>query len=1036
MSFANPLLLFGLLGVLIPIIIHLITQHRAKRVDWGAMLFLTESVVHRSRRTLLEQILLLMARCLLVGLVAMALALPFVRPDSRIPWPFVLSTALLGTAALGAATAVAIYRLWRWGLIVAGVLLIGLAGFSQWLGMVSILKPAGAVDVVIVIDGSDSMNLAVDGATNFQTAVKEATTIIHALRPGDAASIVLAGAQVQSKPTAPSRRPEELRKIVAELSLVGGTMSARDALAAAAGICSRGDNASKKIVIITDGHSAGWTADGHVNWQQIAEPLKQLSVPPAIVLRRLPMPKRINNVQLADIKAAEGIMGPDREQAIQVRVENTGTVAVTDPFDVELSVNNAPHTLRLPIARLEPGVAQSLTFHIRPTRGGLHNVVARIARADDMPWDNSFARVIRAFERIPILLVDGNPTGRVRDRATWFLDLALSPEIEESVKAASPKGAAAADKAPAGGLYRVTTVDLSKISTVGDLRQYRVVVLADVPKLPITTAVGVADFVADGGGLLVSLGSRCQKSFYNNWQVRGGPLMPGPLTERRVSDSAQPAVHPQISSFAHPALRVVGENPQTDIGNATITSYWQLKPTPGDGGGLMWAALSSGDPWIMERRVGRGRIVVSSVALDRSGSDLPALQSFLPLVNEVVGHLIQLPTGGTEIAFGAKHSLELRTMDAGRARAAWQAETSPAGSSATKQQGLQGEYFAGADFRNRLLSRVDPSIAFQWPASPIVQLTDPAFSVRWTGTLIPPANDAYTFSLEGEQTRLWINGKMIVATAPPPSPPASGVAPPAAAPAPQPAVSQPVEMSGGKPYAIRVEHVGKSGQGKCELFWQGKLLPRQTIPTTSLTPGVAWRTELASSAKHDAPASLAGELLDPAGSRTPVSITPHDDGATAFIDALLKPGLYRLRLPDSMRDEFQELLVEDAVPVAVRPQPIESQLTVLADSDLTSATGQAPLMLAASVDDVVAQLSGQSVAGQRLWRYLAIAALLLAVAEIALARWISVQRMVGHEPVVKFASELSPAGVLASTAFERFTSSQSRQGLTPAARQS
>ena len=243
-------------------------------------------------------------------------------------------------------------------------------------------------------------------------------------------------------------------------------------------------------------------------------------------------------------------------------------------------------------------------------------------------------------------------------------------------------------------------------------------------------------------------------------------------------------------------------------------------------------------------------------------------------------------------------------------------------------------------------------------------------------------------------------------------------------------------MSGGKPYAIRVEHVGKSGQGKCELFWQGKLLPRQTIPTTSLTPGVAWRTELASSAKHDAPASLAGELLDPAGSRTPVSITPHDDGATAFIDALLKPGLYRLRLPDSMRDEFQELLVEDAVPVAVRPQPIESQLTVLADSDLTSATGQAPLMLAASVDDVVAQLSGQSVAGQRLWRYLAIAALLLAVAEIALARWISVQRMVGHEPVVKFASELSPAGVLASTAFERFTSSQSRQGLTPAARQS
>jgi hypothetical protein len=135
-----------------------------------------------------------------------------------------------------------------------------------------------------------------------------------------------------------------------------------------------------------------------------------------------------------------------------------------------------------------------------------------------------------------------------------------------------------------------------------------------------------------------------------------------------------------------------------------------------------------------------------------------------------------------------------------------------------------------------------------------------------------------------------------------------------------------------------------------------------------------------------------------------------------------------------MRDDFQELLVEDVVPVAVRPQPIESQLTVLGDSDLTSAAGQAPLMLAASVDDVVAQMSGQSVGGQRLWRYLAIAALLLAVAEIALARWISVQRMVGHEPVVKFASEQSPAGVLASAAFDRFSSSQKLPGQTPTAR--
>ncbi len=37
---ANPLMLLGLLGVAIPIIIHLLNRRRAVTVDWGAMQFL------------------------------------------------------------------------------------------------------------------------------------------------------------------------------------------------------------------------------------------------------------------------------------------------------------------------------------------------------------------------------------------------------------------------------------------------------------------------------------------------------------------------------------------------------------------------------------------------------------------------------------------------------------------------------------------------------------------------------------------------------------------------------------------------------------------------------------------------------------------------------------------------------------------------------------------------------------------------------------------------------------------------------------
>ena len=1037
MSYANPLMLIGLAGVLIPIIIHLITQHKAKRVDWGAMLFLQESVVHRSRRMLLEQILLLITRCLLVGLVAMALALPFVRPESRVPWPFVLPAVLLGTAALGAGAALGQYRRWRWGMFAAGAVLFGLAivasAADRWFGVGSALQQVGAQDVVIVIDGSDSMSLAVDGVTNFQTATAEAEQIVSAMRPGDAATIIVAGATLQTTPASPSRRVDELKQAITALSPPGGMMSAGDALAAAAAACKLGENVSKKIVVITDGQSAGWTGEGRINWEQLVAPLKKLPVPPAIVLRRLPLPKRINNAQMTDIVVSEGVVGPDREQAVDVRVENTGTEPINQAFDVELSLNNATQPLRQSVAKLLPGVAQSLTFHIQPQRGGLHSLSARVVRPDDLAWDNSAARVMRAFEQVPVLLVDGNATGRMRDRATWYLDLALAPDLpEERAKPRPSAGAAAIEDVPSSGLYRVTTVDLSKISSVEDLRPYRVIALADVPKLPTKTAVALADFVADGGGLLISLGSRCQKDFYNNWQARGAPLMPASLVERRVANSTQPAVHPQVGSFQHEALRVVGANSKTDLGTATITAYWQLKATPGDGGSQSCAALSSGDPWLMERRIGRGRVIVSSVSLDRTGSDLPSLQSFQPLVYEIVSHLTQLPTGGTEISLAGRQSVELRTLrgnlpsDANKA-----AEPPPAANAsaatggATPGQGLQAEYFSGADFRRRLLGRVDPTIGFQWPAAPIPGLADPAFSVRWTGTLVPTTTDTYTFTLEGEQSKLWVNGKLVAASAPPPAPPkpAAGAAPPAAPPvaAPQPAVSAPLELVGGRPYAIRLDHVGKAGQGKCELHWQGKQLGRQVVPAACLSPTVAWRVELARTETSDAPATLPGVLMGAAGAEHAAAIVARDDGATAYITDKLKPGLYRLRLPDSMREEFQELLIDDSLPVAVRSEPRESQLTVLSDADLAAAVGQASLTSAASVDDVVAQLSGRG-PSQRLWRYLAIAALLLAVGEIALARWIAVQRMVGHEPQVVFAADATRSTI--SPAIERFSAAR------------
>src|SRR5262249_31269363 len=76
MSFLNVMMLAGLAGVAIPPIIHLLNRRRYDVIDWGAMQFLQLSEVTR-RRMMIEELLLMLLRMGLLGLLVFALAGPF-----------------------------------------------------------------------------------------------------------------------------------------------------------------------------------------------------------------------------------------------------------------------------------------------------------------------------------------------------------------------------------------------------------------------------------------------------------------------------------------------------------------------------------------------------------------------------------------------------------------------------------------------------------------------------------------------------------------------------------------------------------------------------------------------------------------------------------------------------------------------------------------------------------------------------------------------------------------------------------------------
>src|SRR5688572_13900111 len=85
MSFLAPLMLLGLIGVALPILIHLIGRRRARRVRFAALDFLLGSDRKVKRRLRLRELLLLLARILACLAVPLALAKPFTACEARGP---------------------------------------------------------------------------------------------------------------------------------------------------------------------------------------------------------------------------------------------------------------------------------------------------------------------------------------------------------------------------------------------------------------------------------------------------------------------------------------------------------------------------------------------------------------------------------------------------------------------------------------------------------------------------------------------------------------------------------------------------------------------------------------------------------------------------------------------------------------------------------------------------------------------------------------------------------------------------------------
>ena len=991
MTFYEKAMLLGLIAVFIPILIHLLNRRKAKLVDWGAMRFLLEALAAQNRRIMLEEMLLLILRCLLFGLLALAMARPLLPSDSTVPWPLVLPAVIV--AAVCAAVAVSLWdkRRVRWPMLFVAAALVGLsaiAAIKEHLHQSTLWRSSGEKDIAIVIDGSMSMALAVDGRSNFERALDEARGVIRSMRPADAACVILASEGAQRVTGGPISNKKELLQSLGDLKPTAGSMRVLEALNAAGVALAEGKNLDKKIVLITDGQDVGWDLLSQGRWAYLAARLKELPTVPKIICRQLAMPKSFTNVAVTEMTVSRRVIGTDRPVRIEVKVTNTGSVAVK-PSSVELTIDGGSRMIEA-AGEIQPNAAEMVRFGHTFARPGRHVVTAKVVcKGDELPVDDASDRVVDVMEKLPVLIVDGAPSERALDGAAAFIELALAPmalpdEEDKEEDHLSPeereRRRRGRKKPPEPDFLVVTTVvGAPDIGTIQNVRDYVVVVLANVPMLPAEFAAKLADFAQRGGGLLVAPGNLAKPDFYNNWTTSAGvPVLPAKLPEqRRVS---RDGVALSAKTFTHPALEVLTEKNRVE--GARIRALWELQPDERKADVSVGGRTDDGSPFLVERKLGRGFVVMTAVSLDHHDSNLPMLRPcFLPMIHELTYYLAAATLEEANLRPGTPMVLDfgMRLGAPGRG------------------SGLKGEYFSGHDLRELKLTRVDPTVDFTWKReAPSPDLPDDRFSVRWTGQVRPRYSDKYTFHVMADDAvRLWVDGRPVINDW-------NRLSDDRA----KERTSEEVRLEAYKKYDVKLEYYEYRLDASVSLMWSSDRQPREVIPRSRLFPPPAMT---AAAYKADALPGGLGEkdvldVVTPALRRAPGTLSWQDGSFRLTFDRTSSPGLYCMLLPPELQGFVSDRVTKRGVPFVVVGEGGESRLTTLTDLDVASLRPHVDIFRAETPEDVASVLTGE-VPGQEVWHYLAAAVVLIVLGEIALTRWMAMKRRIHGALVVDFGAE-------------------------------
>ncbi len=368
MGFLNGIVLWGLAAVSIPVLVHLLNKFQIQRVRWAAMRFLNEAVQRTQRKLQLEDLLLLLLRCLAVALLVLAFARPVLH--------------------------------WKGS------------------GMVFSGSP---VDAVLVVDDSMSMGMSNGVSTSFEQARDAAGKVLDGLGSGSEAALFFVSDRVKKTVPLPTRDFALLRRSLQEgapgsraSDLLPGIQAAADLLKGRAG-------KPKELFLFTDDQESAWRQSAQIQalFDQSKADIRFHLVPVGDGMT--------DNLAVSSVKLDVGLPVANQPLRCLVQVSNWGASAAND-VRVSAATDGSPPQAEAVIPQIDPGQSVTASLIVRVGEAGPHTLTASIP-PDRLPADNLRSTAFVAQEQVHVLVVEADPSAATarRDQDGFFLVNALAP---------------------------------------------------------------------------------------------------------------------------------------------------------------------------------------------------------------------------------------------------------------------------------------------------------------------------------------------------------------------------------------------------------------------------------------------------------------------------------------------------------------------------------------------------------------------------------------------------------------------------------